>query len=113
MCNRYAADIRKAGMERDYWGFDEWSETRINPSLGNAVLEVFPKSQALVIRNRWIDGKRTQELEWQTMCWGVAGPATVRRRAGHQHPQCEEPALAQRPGRPASMPCAVHGALSE
>ena len=30
MCNRYASDIRKAGMERDYWGFDEWSETRIN-----------------------------------------------------------------------------------
>ncbi|MCR6645825.1 MAG: hypothetical protein NVV62_15550 [Terricaulis sp.] len=43
MCNRYAADIRKAGKERDYWGFDEWSEARINPVLGNAVLEVFPK----------------------------------------------------------------------
>ncbi len=37
MCNRYASDIRKAGLERDYYGFDEWSETRIN-----TILEVFP-----------------------------------------------------------------------
>lgn len=74
MCNRYASDIRKAGMERDYWGFDEWSETRINPMLGNAVLEVFPKSQAPIIRSRWIDGKRTDQLEWQTMRWGLPGP---------------------------------------
>ena len=42
MCDRYASDIRKAGIEKDYYGFDEWSETRINPILGNAVLEVFP-----------------------------------------------------------------------
>jgi putative SOS response-associated peptidase YedK len=74
MCNRYASDIRKAGMERDYWGFEEWSETRINPVLGNAVLEVFPKSQAPIIRSRWIDGKRTDELGWQTMRWGLPGP---------------------------------------
>ena len=50
MCNRYASDIRKAGIERDYYGFDEWSETRINPMLGNAVLEVFPKSFGPVIK---------------------------------------------------------------
>ncbi len=50
MCNRYASDIRKAGKERDYYGFDEWSETRINPILGNAVLEVFPKSWGPVIK---------------------------------------------------------------
>ncbi len=50
MCNRYASDIRKAGMEKDYYGFDEWSETRINPVLGNAVLEVFPKSFGPVIK---------------------------------------------------------------
>jgi hypothetical protein len=61
-------------MERDYWGFDEWSETRINPVLGNAVLEVFPKSQAPIIRSRWIDGKRTDQFEWQTMRWGLPGP---------------------------------------
>jgi putative SOS response-associated peptidase YedK len=61
-------------MERDYWGFNEWSETRINPMLGNAVLEVFPKSQAPIIRSRWIDGKRTDQLEWQTMRWGLPGP---------------------------------------
>lgn len=74
MCNRYASDIRKAGMEREYYGHDEWSETRISPMLGNAVLEVFPKSQAPIVRNRWIDGKRTDEREWQTMRWGLPGP---------------------------------------
>lgn len=74
MCNRYASDIRKAGLEKEFYGFDEWSETRINPMLGNAVLEVFPKSQGPVIRNRWIDGKRTDEREWQTMRWGLPGP---------------------------------------
>lgn len=69
MCNRYASDIRKAGMERDYYGFDEWSETRINPMLGNAVLEVFPKSFGPVIK-RDGDGK----LEWSKMRWGLPGP---------------------------------------
>ena len=39
MCNRYASDIRKAGKEKEYYGFEEWSETRIN-----TILEVFPKS---------------------------------------------------------------------
>ena len=27
VCNRYASDIRKAGLEREYYGFEEWSET--------------------------------------------------------------------------------------
>jgi putative SOS response-associated peptidase YedK len=69
MCNRYASDIRKAGKERDYWGFDEWSETRINPVLGNAVLEVFPKSFAPVLKRGEGD-----ELEWAKMRWGLPGP---------------------------------------
>lgn len=69
MCNRYASDIRKAGKERDYYGFDEWSETRINPMLGNAVLEVFPKSFGPVI-NRNDEG----QLEWSKMRWGLPGP---------------------------------------
>lgn len=69
MCNRYAADIRKAGMERDYFGFDEWSETRINPLLGNAVLEVFPKSYGPVLK---LNDKG--ELEWSKMRWGLPGP---------------------------------------
>ena len=49
MCNRYASDIRKAGLEREFYGFDEWSDTRINPVLGKAVLEVFPKSVGPII----------------------------------------------------------------
>lgn len=69
MCNRYASDIRKAGKERDYYGFDEWSETRINPMLGNAVLEVFPKSWGPVLKLG-----ETGKLEWQRMRWGLPGP---------------------------------------
>jgi putative SOS response-associated peptidase YedK len=69
MCNRYASDIRKAGLEKDYWGFDEWSETRINPVLGNAVLEVFPKSFAPVLKLG-----EGGELEWKKMRWGLPGP---------------------------------------
>jgi len=69
MCNRYASDIRKAGRERDYWGFDEWSETRINPVLGNAVLEVFPKSYAPILKPN-----DSGKLEWQKRRWGLPGP---------------------------------------
>lgn len=32
------------GGLKDFYGFEEWSETRIIPVLGNAVLEVVPKS---------------------------------------------------------------------
>ena len=69
MCNRYASDIRKAGKEKDYYGFDEWSETRINPVLGNAVLEVFPKSFGPVLKIG-----DSGELEWLKMRWGLPGP---------------------------------------
>lgn len=72
MCNRYAADIRKAGKERDYYGFDEWSETRINPVLGNAVLEVFPKSFGPVLKIG-----ESGELEWMKMRWGLPGPQST------------------------------------
>jgi putative SOS response-associated peptidase YedK len=69
MCNRYASDIRKAGLEKEFYGFEEWSETRITPLLGNAVLEVFPKSFAPVLK-LGEDGR----LEWQKMRWGLPGP---------------------------------------
>ena len=69
MCNRYASDIRKAGIERDYYGFDEWSETRINPMLGNAILEVFPKSFGPVLKIG-----ESGELQWSRMRWGLPGP---------------------------------------
>ncbi len=69
MCNRYASDIRKAGLEKDYYGFDEWSETRINPVLGNAVLEIFPKSFGPVLKRN-----AKGELEWAKMRWGLPGP---------------------------------------
>lgn len=64
MCNRYASDIRKAGLEAEIYGYSEWSETRIN-----SVLEVFPKSIAPIIRLR-ADGAK----EWTSMRWGLPGP---------------------------------------
>jgi putative SOS response-associated peptidase YedK len=71
VCNRYASDIRQAGLEREYYGFDEWSETRINPLLGNAVLEVFPKSFGPVIV------KADGALQWRKMRWGMPGPPST------------------------------------
>lgn len=64
MCNRYASDIRKAGLEREYYGFDEFSETRIN-----TILEVFPKSIGPVIHL-----SDDQQLQWTRMRWGLPGP---------------------------------------
>lgn len=64
MCSRYASDIRKAGLEFEYYGFQEWSETRIN-----AVLEVFPKSVGPVLRLG-----DTGALVWDRMRWGLPGP---------------------------------------
>jgi putative SOS response-associated peptidase YedK len=69
MCNRYASDIRKAGLEKEFYGFEEWSETRIRPVLGNAVLEVFPKSFAPVLHAGEGGG-----LQWAKMRWGLPGP---------------------------------------
>lgn len=69
MCNRYASDIRKAGLEKEFYGFEEWSETRITPLLGNAVLEVFPKSYGPVLKLG--EGGK---LEWAKMRWGLPGP---------------------------------------
>ena len=69
MCNRYASDIRKAGLEKEFYGFEEWSETRINPVLGNAVLEVFPKSFGPVLKLG-----ESGKLEWAKMRWGLPGP---------------------------------------
>lgn len=68
MCNRYASDIRKAGLEREYYGFEEFSETRIRL---NSLLEVFPNSIGPVIRERE-DGA----LEWSAMRWGLPGPTS-------------------------------------
>lgn len=72
MCNRYAADIRKAGLEKEFYGFEEWGETRITPLLGNALLEVFPKSIGPVIVRA-----ESGALEWRRMRWGLPGPATM------------------------------------
>jgi putative SOS response-associated peptidase YedK len=69
MCNRYASDIRKAGLEKEFYGFEEWSEIRINPMLGNAVLEVFPKSFGPVIAIN-----AAGDRQWSKMRWGLPGP---------------------------------------
>jgi putative SOS response-associated peptidase YedK len=67
MCNRYASDIRKAGLEREFYGFEEWSETRIN-----TILEVFPKSVGPVIRLN-----DSGQKQWASMRWGLPGPAST------------------------------------
>lgn len=64
MCNRYASDIRKAGLEREFYGFEEWSETRIN-----TILEVFPKSIGPVIHLN-----EAGQFQWSRMRWGLPGP---------------------------------------
>lgn len=64
MCNRYAADIRKAGLEAEYYGFEEFSETHI------PIIEAFPDRMAPVIRQRE-GGAR----EWVSMRWGLPGPS--------------------------------------
>lgn len=67
LCNRYASEVRKAGLEREFFGFDEVSDTRIN-----AILEVFPKSIGPVI------GKRKDgSLGWTRMRWGLPGPSSM------------------------------------
>ncbi|HYD86263.1 MAG TPA: SOS response-associated peptidase family protein [Vitreimonas sp.] len=68
MCNRYASDIRKADLERELYGFEEWSETRIK----NSILEVFPKSIGPII-TVGEDGRRM----WSRMRWGLPGPSST------------------------------------
>lgn len=54
MCNHYRNDIRKAGLEFEEYGYDEFSETRIKIRLDNAVAgvreNVFPDSAAMVAK---------------------------------------------------------------
>lgn len=54
MCNRYRNDIRKAGLEFETWGFEEFSEIKIPLRLGDALAavkpDVYPDRMALVAR---------------------------------------------------------------
>lgn len=79
MCNYYQNDIRKAGREREYYGFDEFSEIP---------LDIYPDSVTGVIRlNR--DGERS----WVAMRWGFPPPpkaaprpvTNVRNQIGRAH----------------------------
>lgn len=63
MCNYYQSDIRKAGRERDYYAFDEFSETP---------RDIYPDVLAPVVRAR-LDGAR----EWQVMRWGFPPPPNL------------------------------------
>jgi putative SOS response-associated peptidase YedK len=63
MCNYYQNDIRKAGREREYYGFDEFSEIP---------LDIYPDRLAAVITQREDGGK-----EWRAMRWGFPPPPNV------------------------------------
>jgi putative SOS response-associated peptidase YedK len=99
MCNRYASDIRKTGLEREFYGFEEWSETRIN-----TVLEVFPKSTGPVIVRR-----EDRALKWQRMRWGLPGPVATGQAPVTNIRNLSSPALAAVARRAAPLPRAVHG----
>ncbi|HVY86113.1 MAG TPA: SOS response-associated peptidase family protein [Caulobacterales bacterium] len=66
MCNLYRNDIRKAGRERAYYGYEEFSET---PQ------EIYPDVLAPVIGVRQ-DGS----LGWTSMRWGFPPPEKLARR---------------------------------
>lgn len=69
MCNRYRNYVRKAGLEFETWGYEEFSETRIKIRLGERLDvvkdELFPDSSALVAR---LDDKGV--LTPDVMRWG-------------------------------------------
>ncbi len=54
MCNHYRADIRKAGLEMERYGYEEFSETRIRIRLGDRIdalkTDVYPDREAVVAR---------------------------------------------------------------
>lgn len=60
MCNRYSADIRKANLEFEVFGFEELSETRI---------ELFPDRVGPVVVADDEHG-----LRWREMRWGFPPP---------------------------------------
>ncbi|MBI1251545.1 MAG: SOS response-associated peptidase [Alphaproteobacteria bacterium] len=60
MCNYYQNDIRKAGREREFYGFDEFSEIP---------LDIYPDSLTGIITLN-ADG----EPQWRAMRWGFPPP---------------------------------------
>ncbi len=69
MCNRYRADIKKAGLELERYGYEEFSETRIRQEFPQIVEDVFPDKCGLVARLN-TQGK----LEPAAMRWGFEPP---------------------------------------
>lgn len=63
MCNYYQNDIRKAGRERDFYGFDEFSETP---------LDIYPDRLTGVIR-----ANGAGDPEWVGMRWGFPPPPNL------------------------------------
>lgn len=56
VCNRYIASVQKLGLAEEIFGFEPWSETK---------LEIFPDRMAPVVR--FEDGGST----WREMRWGM------------------------------------------
>ena len=54
MCNRYRNYLRKAGLEFETWGYEEFSETRIKVHLGDRLDaikdDIYPDREAVIAR---------------------------------------------------------------
>ena len=50
MCNHYRNDIRKAGREMELYGYEEFSETRIEIRFADLAQDMFPDRLGLVAR---------------------------------------------------------------
>ncbi len=62
MCNHYRSDVRKLGLEQEYFGFEE---------IGDLPRDIYPDRLAPVIR-RGADGS-----EWTAMRWGFPPPPNL------------------------------------
>jgi putative SOS response-associated peptidase YedK len=70
MCNHYRNDIRKLGASREFYGFEEFSETKLQ--FDNLPSDVYPDRMGVVLR------KGDREIEASSMRWGFPPPSGTR-----------------------------------
>ncbi len=75
MCNHYRNDIRKGGLGREIYGFEEFSETRLR--FDNMPADIYPDYEGLVIRRRAPTADDDAALQLTAMRWGFPPPPNV------------------------------------